>query len=629
MAGICRVLTQNLSRNARIVSNLNYPIGMRTKSAAAQPNIVVENEEKDVTSTGGNDHVSSRAKIVVSSPPNIHDIQKLGGHGQPNTIQLEFIDAKEAYRSKTTWEIFRAIVVLRMCQFDALVTYNKEIMKFAQTILGKRLFERIMKASFYSHFIAGENQVRIQPTIDRLSKYGVGAILDYSVEEDISHNKAVEAEMESCISNEANPEEDEGHLKQYKAYPEFGDRRENVSSARTYFYTDEAKCDQNLRTLLQCVDAAGATSTDGFAAVKLTALGRPQMLLNLSEVLIRTRDMLIQMAGTDKNLVNVKLTRQQVQNELEKMGIQSRDSTGEWFTWMDHNNDGWIDLLDWDRLMHPDVTLKKIFTAPRIQKGQLEPLQLVFSEEEERQMKRMLQRTDVLAKRARDKGVRLMIDAEQTYFQPAISRLVIEMMRKFNRKSPVIFNTYQCYLKQAYNNLTVDMELSQREHFHFGAKLKCRHIYGAREARAQEIGYADPINASYEATNQCYHKCLNHMLTSIKRYGDINLMVASHNEDTVRFTMRRMDELSIGPQDQLVYFGQLLGMCDQVSFPLGQSGYAVYKYVPYGPVADVLPYLTRRAQENKGMLKGVGKERNLLWQEFKRRVVQGKLLYNP
>lgn len=124
-------------------------------------------------------------------------------------------------------------------------------------------------------------------------------------------------------------------------------------------------------------------------------------------------------------------------------------------------------------------------------------------------------------------------------------------------------------------------------------------------------------------------RCLNYVLEELKHNSKAKVMVASHNEDTVHFTLRRMEELGLYPADRQVYFGQLLGMCDQISFPLGQAGFPVYKYVPYGPVMDVLPYLSRRALENSGVMKGAWRERQLLWQELKRRIRTGSLFHHP
>jgi len=153
--------------------------------------------------------------------------------------------------------------------------------------------------------------------------------------------------------------------------------------------------------------------------------------------------------------------------------------------------------------------------------------------------------------------------------------------------------------------------------------------------RARALNYPDPINDSFEDTSEMYHKCLDlcmRRINSLKELGQekrVGIMVASHNEDTVRFAIKRMNELNIKPEDKVICFGQLLGMCDQLSFPLGQAGYSVYKYVPYGPVNEVLPYLSRRAHENKGILTKLEKEKSLLRQELRSRLSKGQLFYRP
>ncbi|XP_049620568.1 proline dehydrogenase 1, mitochondrial [Suncus etruscus] len=491
-----------------------------------------------------------------------------------------------------------------------------------------------MKMTFYGQFVAGEDQESIRPLIRHNQAFGVGSILDYGVEEDLSSEEAERQELES--SSSVVEKEGSGtskREKQYQAHRAFGDRREGVISARTYFYANEAKCDGHMETFLRCIEASGGASDDGFSAIKLTALGRPQFLLQFSDVLTKWRRFFHQMAAEQgKAGLAAKDTRLEVaalQESVVKMGIASRAEIENWFTVETLGVSGTLDLLDWSSLIDSRTELSKHLVVPNMQTGQLEPLLSRFTEEEEKQMTRMLQRMDVLAKKATEVGVRLMVDAEQTYFQPAISRLTLEMQRKFNKAKPLIFNTYQCYLKEAYDNITLDLELARREGWCFGAKL-VRGAYMAQErARAAEIGYEDPINPTYEATNAMYHRCLNYILEEVQHSTRAKVMVASHNEDTVRFTLRRMEELGLHPTDRQVYFGQLLGMCDQISFPLGQAGFPVYKYVPYGPVMEVLPYLSRRAQENSGLMKGAQRERQLLWQELMRRVRTGDLFHQP
>ncbi|XP_029564903.1 proline dehydrogenase 1, mitochondrial isoform X2 [Salmo trutta] len=553
---------------------------------------------------------------------------------QTRKIAIDFDNTHEAYKSKDNIELLRSLLVFKLCTFDFLVDKNKELMDLSKKVFGKWLFERLMKMTFYGQFVAGEDHNSIKPLIHKNQAFGVGSVLDYSVEEDLTQEEAEKKEMDSCVS-EAEKESPgvDRREKKYKAHRQFGDRRGGVVSARTYFYADEAKCDAQMETFLNCIKASGGASVDGFSAVKMTALGRPQFLLQFSEVLVKWRRffnlLAAQQGKSGMDALEQKLELEQLKESLAKLGVGNKDDIENWFTGEKLGSSGTIDLLDWNSLINDRTKISNLLVIPNVETGQLEPLLRKFTVEEEKQMKRMLQRVDVLAKHAVDNGVRLMVDAEQTYFQPAISRLTLEMQRIFNREKPIIFNTYQCYLKEAYDNVSVDVELSRREGWYFGAKLvRGAYMYQER-SRAKEIGYEDPINPDYEATNRMYHKCLEFVLEEIDHNRKANVMVASHNEDTVKFTLEKMNEMGLSPTEKKVYFGQLLGMCDQISFPLGQAGFPVYKYVPYGPVNEVIPYLSRRALENRGFMKGSQRERSLLWKELKRRLLNGQILYKP
>lgn len=174
-----------------------------------------------------------------------------------------------------------------------------------------------------------------------------------------------------------------------------------------------------------------------------------------------------------------------------------------------------------------------------------------------------------------------MIDAEQTYFQPAISRITLEMMRKYNTKKAIVFNTYQCYLRNTYQEVITDLEQANRQNFYFGAKLVRGAYIEQERARARALGYPDPTNPNFEATTDMYHKTLTECLRRIKvnykleylsvavtidvilfdhfqnlkTAGEdakkIGIMVASHNEDTVRFAIEKMNEIGIMPEDKV------------------------------------------------------------------------------
>ncbi|XP_038845754.1 proline dehydrogenase 1, mitochondrial-like [Salvelinus namaycush] len=583
---------------------------------------------------GGKEKQVDECTVVKAVQADLSIQSKNTTDAQTQKIEIDFNNTHEAYKSKDNIELLRSLLVFKLCTFDFLVDKNKELMDLSKKVFGQRLFERLMKMTFYGQFVAGEDHNSIKPLIHKNQAFGVGSVLDYSVEEDLTQEEAEKKEMDACVSEAEKESPGVDHReKKYKAHRQFGDRRGGVVSARTYFYADEAKCDNQMETFLNCIKASGGASVDGFSAIKMTALGRPQFLLQFSEVLVKWRRffnlLAAQQGKSGMDALEQKLELEQLKESLTKLGVGNKVDIENWFTGEKLGSSGTIDLLDWNSLINDRTSISNLLVIPNVETGQLEPLLRKFTVEEEKQMKRMLQRVDVLAKHAVENGVRLMVDAEQTYFQPAISRLTLEMQRIFNREKPIIFNTYQCYLKEAYDNVSVDVELSRREGWYFGAKLvRGAYMYQER-SRAEEIGYEDPINPDYEATNRMYHKCLEFVLEEIDHNRKANVMVASHNEDTVKFTLEKMNQMGLSPTENKVYFGQLLGMCDQISFPLGQAGFPVYKYVPYGPVNEVIPYLSRRALENRGFMKGSQRERSLLWKELKRRLLNGQILYKP
>jgi len=560
-------------------------------------------------------------------------------------IQIPFNDAREAYRSKKTSELFRAYVVLSLCGVKPLVDNNEKLMKLGQKILGKTLFGLLMKQSFYGHFVAGEDKERIKPVISRMHSFGVKSILDYSVEEDMAQQK--EEEVTKSQRKKASEAKEVVGLTQYTPINENEhkevDRKHKLNSARVYFYQGEANCDKNMETFLDCIDAVtGSTGGTGFSAIKLTALGRPEILIRLSECIERTRRYYTQVTGKTGMVITGNVNRTSFEDIFKERNILDKNTDVQQFIQnMVGDNDGIIHMFNWSSLINDGKNLGEVLQVPNLETGRMEPLITgddngALTKDEEEQFKNMVKRLHKIFQYAKSQNVRVMIDAEQSYFQPAIHRLAMEMMRRYNTDRAIVFNTYQNYMKKAYKTIVLDLEQAKRQNFYFGAKL-VRGAYMEQErARAALLGYKDPINPTYEATSEMYHKVLDECLTRIqalKLSGQdsqkIGIMVASHNEDTVKYAVKRMKQLDLDPQERVLCFAQLLGMCDQITFPLGQAGYSVYKYVPYGPVNEVLPYLSRRANENGSLMDKLSVEKSLLSKELRRRVIKGDWFYKP
>ncbi|XP_053120291.1 hydroxyproline dehydrogenase [Hemicordylus capensis] len=266
-----------------------------------------------------------------------------------------------------------------------------------------------------------------------------------------------------------------------------------------------------------------------------------------------------------------------------------------------------------------DLTIQRVVT---LMKGE----ELSFgclTQEENLHFQKSLHRLNSVAQYAVEKGVRVLVDAEYTYINPALTLVTMAMMAVCNTKNPWIWNTYQAYLKDTQERIKQDVAFTEHLDICFGVKL-VRGAYMEKERKlAKEKGYPDPVHPSWEATNNSYQRCLDFALDRVAAArGRFELIVATHNEASVMHAVQRMAEMGINKNAGPVSFGQLLGMCDQVSLALGQAGYAIYKSIPYGSVEEVIPYLIRRAHENQSVLLGIRKERDLLRLELRRRILR-------
>lgn len=326
-----------------------------------------------------------------------------GGHSSPssraNEISVDFEQTQEAYKSKDSLELLRSLVVFKLCSYDFLVDKNKEITALGHKVLGRKLFNQVMKMTFYGQFVAGEDHVAIKPLIQKNQAYGVGSVLDYSVEEDIISEETHQKEPCESAADTGSLGNDHGE-KQYKVQSELRNRHAGVTTAPTYFYADEAKCDHHMETFIKCIKASGGTSMDGFSAIKMTALGRPQFLLELSEVLVKWcrffNFLALQQGKNAEQPLKQKVELTQLQEFLTKLG-----ATGDYLGWFTENNkgsSGTIDVLDWNSLLDDREKSADLLVVPNVELGKLEPLLKNFTDEDEKQMQRILQRMDVLAK---------------------------------------------------------------------------------------------------------------------------------------------------------------------------------------------------------------------------------------
>lgn len=213
----------------------------------------------------------------------------------------------------------------------------------------------------------------------------------------------------------------------------------------------------------------------------------------------------------------------------------------------------------------------------------------------------------------------VLVDAEESWIQPAIDAFVVQMMREFNRNEVIVYNTYQLYRTDRLAFLKQDHANAKAQGYLLGAKL-VRGAYMEKENdRAKKKGYPSPIHTTKSATDLDYDAAVEYCLDQA---DSVRLVIGSHNESSSMLGANLMLAKGLDINDRRIYFSQLYGMGDHISYNLAHAGHNVVKYVPYGPVKLVMPYLIRRAEENTSVAGQVGRELSLILKEKQRRRAQ-------
>ena len=242
-----------------------------------------------------------------------------------------------------------------------------------------------------------------------------------------------------------------------------------------------------------------------------------------------------------------------------------------------------------------------------------------LTDQEKEEWQKVVNRYDAVCKKGKENNIEVLIDAEESWMQDASDALVREMMQKYNTEKPIVYNTLQMYRTDRLDFLKKEHQLAKEKGYYIGMKL-VRGAYLEKEnERAKEKGYPTPMCKSKLETDTNFNTAVAYMLDNLK---DMSIFIGSHNEDSSYFAMKLMSEKGLKKNDDRVWFGQLYGMSDHISFNLASKGYNVAKYIPFGPVRDVMPYLIRRAEENTSVAGQTGRELSLLTKEKQRRKLQ-------
>ena len=444
------------------------------------------------------------------------------------------------YQNKASLQLLNSFVVFQLCRIKPLVASTPILINTSKRLGLSRPFYSMIKATFFNHFCGGENLKEVIPTIESFKKSNIGSILDLAMEADLDGKTLSAMEAQEFASKIA-------------------------------------------VMMNESIDIASA-QPGNFIALKVTAFVPPGILQRWSSSLCHLKTVFAQ------EFQNNKITASDLQRLSVHFPALTENVCNEIFTAADHDQDGFIDWLDLSAVMtiHNENFAKAIViegkdyaTFDDIETGQL-----------------VLKELEKVCDYASTKKVRIMIDAEQTYFQPAIDDIAVRLCQKYNvplsqsgdsrMKYALIYNTYQLYLKDAYERLVSDTVLAKRLKYSFGVKIVRGAYMVSERDRAKEFNYPSPINDTIEDTHKSFNKACEFLMESVaessstsSRIQPLRFVVASHNKNSIDHVYKLLDiHPKINASDGTVSFAQLMGMQDQTTYGLASKGVKVYK-VPF------------------------------------------------
>lgn len=518
------------------------------------------------------------------------------------------------YRQRSAWYLIKALVVLRLCSVNYLAMNSVPLMKRVEKILGSKLtYSILVKKSFYNYFCAGENDQELRDTVRKLSRNNIGAVLDYAAEAD-TEGFAPEPGVAS------GPDISMSSL---------------VMKPNVQYPMDEGFFNENMKLYMMSIMHASLYSprnVAGVTAVKVTGMCDPQLLARVSALLMSVHQSWCKHFTNEESLkleecrvvmgVNRKhqlfITYDQLRAGFEKYNPSNKLSDAQFkeiTEALDPRKTGKVNYFEYKEML----TNALIAVEPTpVQQALIEGLPQM-SAKEKVLWKNVNNRLLLIASMAKELNVRMLVDAEQTFYQLAIDAIVATLQKTYNTELPVVYNTYQCYLTYAEDRIDNDLVRARHMNFHWGGKI-VRGAYIVQErATAAQYGYTSPIWSTYEETNKCYNAAAKRIFDTFEAQPakKHEVFFGTHNKKSLEIiTASVLERPSIQSR---VSFGQLFGMRDNLTVPLARAGFQVYKYVPYGPVKETIHYLGRRAVENSSILTTGDNETVMMIKELKRR----------